>query len=132
LRLGWRERIVAVRVPIACTLATDDASDRIEEWRRFLNRSDVVADRTSGEQLRIRLGPLKEDLLAAVDLAERERACCEFFQFSVELGPESRWLVVGVPPEAIGILDDFQELLPAPSDRTSVVIEPVVLRSRRY
>lgn len=68
---------------------------------------DVAADRTSGDHLRIRLGPSTEDLLVAVDLAEREKACCEFFQFSIELGPDVRWLVMGVPPEAIGVLDDI-------------------------
>ena len=100
-----------MRVPIACTLTSDDASVRIEEWRCFLSGPDVVADRTSGEQLRIRLGPSTEDLLAAVDLAEREKACCEFFQFSIELGPDAHGVVIGVPPEAIGVLDDFEELL---------------------
>lgn len=90
-------------VPIACTLTLDDAGVRIEEWRRFLSGSNVVADRASGEQLRIRLGPSTEVLLAAVDLAEREKVCCEFFQLSIELGPDTRWLVIGVPPEAISV-----------------------------
>jgi hypothetical protein len=100
----------AVRVPIACTLTSDDASARIEEWRRFLNGPDVAGERMSCEQLRIRLGQSTEVLLVAVDLAEREKACCEFFQFSIELGPESRWLAIDVPPEAVGVIYDFESL----------------------
>jgi hypothetical protein len=99
-------------VPIACTLTPDDASDRMEEWRRFLSGSVGTAIRTSREQLRIRLKSSTEGLLMAVDLAQRERACCEFFQFSIRLGADARWLVIGVPTDAIRLLDDFEALLP--------------------
>lgn len=98
-------------MPIACTLTPDDASDRIEEWRRFLSGSVRTAIRTSREQLRIRLKPSTEDLLISVDLAQRERACCEFFQFSIKLGPDTSWLVIGVPPEASSVLDDFESFV---------------------
>jgi hypothetical protein len=99
-------------VPIACTLTPDDASDRIEEWRQFLSASVGTAIRTSREQLQIRLNPSTKDLIIAVDLAQRERACCEFLQVSIKLGADARWLVIGVPPDAIALLDDFEALLP--------------------
>ena len=101
-----------VRVPIACTLTTQDAGERIEQWRRLLYGSIDHAVRVGDERLRLRLNSSTEGLLATIDLAQREKACCTFFEFSIELEKDARWLVVSVPPEAVGVLDAFAELVP--------------------
>ena len=49
----------------------------------------------------------RDTLLAAADLAQREKACCGFFRFAVELEVDSRRLRVEVPADAVGVLDDF-------------------------
>ncbi len=101
--------------PIACTLSPGEASDRVEEWRRFLGSSVEASERTSARQLRLRLNPSSDVLVDAVDLAQREKACCAFFEFSIQIERDAQWLVVGVPTEASSILSDFARLLPSVS-----------------
>lgn len=100
------------KVPIACSLTANDAKDRIAEWRRFFEEHAEAADRTDG-QLRVRLRPMDESLLAAADLSAREKACCGFFVFAIEICADGRWLRIAVPSEARGILEDFARLLPS-------------------
>jgi len=52
------------------------------------------------------------DLAAAVDLAQREKACCDFFEFAIVIESDALWLSVRVPAEASRVLDDFARLLP--------------------
>jgi len=95
-----------IAVPVACTLEPDAVGDRIGEWHSFLaDRVDEI-DR-QGPVLRMRLGAGDDTVLVAVDLAQREKSCCGFFQFSLELEADSRWLRAEVPPDAAGVLDDF-------------------------
>jgi hypothetical protein len=105
---------VGVRIPIACTLTTADAESRVDEWRDFLASSTTTSERLSGHQLRVQLAPAPGVLEAAVDLAQREKTCCAFFDFAIDVATDQLWLRVAVPPEASGILDDFASLL-APS-----------------
>ena len=99
-----------MRIPIACTLTPESAADRVEEWRAFFANWIEAAEKGSGE-LRLRLNRSESALVLAADLAEREKACCGFFEFSIELQPEARWLVVRVPDDAAGVLDDIVALL---------------------
>jgi hypothetical protein len=101
-----------VRIPIACTLTSGAAEDRIEEWRQFLARSTDATERVSVQQIRLRLNGSRQALTEAVDLAQREKACCGFFDFVIEVEADSSWLSVQVPPEATGVLADFAALLP--------------------
>jgi hypothetical protein len=101
-----------VRVPVACTLTASASSDRLEEWRQFLVTSITAAERTSDEKLRLRLVDSPAALTGAADLAQREKACCAFFEFSIELDASSRWLAVEVSPDASEMLTDFATLLP--------------------
>jgi hypothetical protein len=102
-----------VQIPIACSLTPEDASDRIEEWRRFLLASVSAAERPSESQLRLRLSPSPDVLVAAIALAQSEKVCCPFFEFSIDVQTDACWLVVGVPTDATGILADFVGLLPS-------------------
>jgi hypothetical protein len=69
-----------MQVPIACTLRPESASARIEEWRHFLANSTGTTERVSDVQLRLKLNESAQALQAAVDLAQREKACCGFFE----------------------------------------------------
>jgi hypothetical protein len=102
-----------VRIPLACTLSADAATGRVEEWRRFLAGPILEVERTSDRQLRLRLDGSLTALTTAVDLAQREKACCAFFEFSLELEATSRWLVVRVPSGASDLLAQFATLIPA-------------------
>jgi hypothetical protein len=99
-----------VKVPIACSLSAEASEDRIREWRAFLSRSVVSADR-QGNVLRLGLVLSDRVLAAAVDLAGREKACCPFFAFAIEIEPDARTLRVEVPAEAVAVLDDFAGLV---------------------
>jgi hypothetical protein len=48
-------------------------------------------------------------ILTAVDLARREKDCCAFFDFRLELLPDAIWLEVGAPDEAASLLDALVE-----------------------
>ncbi len=99
-----------MRVPIACTLTADAATDRIAEWRAALATSVVTMARTSPRRAELRLvdGPGPAGQL--VDLARREKACCSFFDFTVEFDAQGATLLVQVPEDAVGLLDDFMTL----------------------
>ena len=100
-----------MRIPIACSLEVSEAETRIDEWRAFLAESVTSATRDGGS-LRLRLAPSDRALLDAADLAAREKTCCGFFAFTIEVDVDSRTLVVRVPDEAVPVLDDFAGLLP--------------------
>jgi hypothetical protein len=93
-------------IPIACTLSAADQTLRGDEWRRFLN-ADVVEVIRSESSARLRLADGEDVITTAVDLARREKTCCAFFEFVLELLPEAVWLRVSAPSEAATILDDL-------------------------
>jgi hypothetical protein len=100
-----------VHIPIACTLTADDAGRRVDEWRDFLATSTTASERSSHQQLRVQLAPGPGVLERAVDLAQREKACCAFFDFSIDVTARQRWLRISVPAEASSTLDDLASLL---------------------
>ena len=97
------------RVPIACSLSHEDAGVRVDEWRQFVNRRVVEVAR-SERSARLRLEDGSDALLVATDLARREKACCPFFDFRLEILPEAIWLEVEAPLEAAAILDRLVDL----------------------
>lgn len=78
--------------------------DRIEEWRRLIDSDVIEAVRTTGS-VRLRLRDKDDALLAAVDLSRREKACCDFFDFRLELLNDVVWLDIGAPDDAAALLD---------------------------
>jgi hypothetical protein len=113
-----------VSIPVACTLTSEGARDRVEEWRRFLRNSIGATESPNQRELRLRLSPSSDVLLEAVHLAQREKACCAFFEFTIEVHSDARWLVVSVPPEATSILSDFSHLLPDSLQPSSLLGRP--------
>lgn len=100
-----------VKIPIACTLSGEAAVDRLAEWRRVLAASVVAIDRPSPGRVEMQLSRDPLQIGAVVDLACREKACCEFFEFALEIGAERATLVVSVPPGAVPVLDEFAGLV---------------------
>jgi hypothetical protein len=76
---------------------------------------------TSAHIVGFQLGESTGAVSEAADLAQREKACCSFFEFSLELEATGWWLVVRVPPEAAPVLAEFASLVPdalrAPTER---------------
>ncbi|MGH9089977.1 MAG: hypothetical protein ACRDZR_01135 [Acidimicrobiales bacterium] len=94
------------RIPVACTLTADDATGRVDEWRRLV-RDHVVERQRDSSTARLRLRDADDSFVAAVDLARREKACCGFFDFRMDVEADAVWLVVGAPPDAQPLLDDL-------------------------
>jgi hypothetical protein len=98
------------RIPIACSLSTSDASERISEWRAFLEKDVVETDRTTA-LVRLRLTDEVDSVLSAIDLAQREKACCAFFEFRLAILSESVWLEISIPDDAGVTLDELSFLI---------------------
>jgi hypothetical protein len=99
------------KVPIACTLTADAMVDRLAEWRAVFSTMVEKVERHE-HQATLTLSGGRDALLTVVDLAEREKACCSFFEFSIELEGFDARLHVEVPAEADQILTDLLSLLP--------------------
>src|ERR1700694_2171460 len=89
--------------PIVCSLSEGDAKQRLVEWRQFLSES-VIDIHRSELVARLRLRDGDRVILTAVDLARRERACCAFLGFALELHPQETWLEVVAPNGAASTL----------------------------
>lgn len=98
-------------VPIACTLTAEEVLDRRAEWEGFLSSMVQRVDCDESHATLTLLGG-SEPLLRGADLAEREKACCAFFEFSIELDGSGTRLHVGVPSEAEPVLAGLLALLP--------------------
>lgn len=99
-----------MKVPIACTLTAKDAADRVEEWRRALGASGTGVSRPDPVRLVVAVGSDPAKIAVLVDLARREKACCEFFGFSFQVGADEVTLEVSVPEDAATALDGFEAL----------------------
>ncbi len=97
------------QTPIACTLSPGDAVLRVDEWKSFLERSVAETDRTS-RLVRMRLRDEGDSVLAATDLAQREKACCAFLDFRIAILAEAVWLEVAIPVDAGVTLDELSFL----------------------
>jgi hypothetical protein len=99
-----------MKVPIACTLNAKDAAGRVEEWRSALAASVLEVSRPDPARLVIRVGSDPARIAALVDLARREKTCCEFFGFAFQIGAGEVTLEVSVPGDATAVLDGFAAL----------------------
>ena len=99
-----------VQVPIACTLTADARTERTEEWRATLRTSVTAATRKAPGRVELRLADGPSAAGRLVDLVRREKACCGFFSFAVEIDAQGATLVVEVPEDAVAVLDDFAAL----------------------
>jgi MerR family copper efflux transcriptional regulator len=96
------------QIPIACTLSATEKTTRGDEWRQFLAANVTEAVRVENV-VRMRLIDGDEVILRVVDLARREKDCCAFFEFRLELLPDEVWLEMAAPADAWSLLDAFVE-----------------------
>jgi hypothetical protein len=96
--------------PIACSLDAASFRERAREWRAFVASSVVSVD-SDETDVRLELRRSDAALTAAVDLAQREKRCCAFFDVSIVLEAERRTLVLSVPDGAEEVLASFVLLL---------------------
>ena len=73
----------------------------------FLAHSTGAVQKSGDLALRVQLDGSVGATVAAVDLAPREKACCSFFEFSIEVEADACWLSIKVPPDAAGTLEEF-------------------------
>ena len=100
---------MSLKLPIACSLGAEASADRIREWQTFLRGSVVSAD-LQGTILRLRLVVSDGVLVAAADLASREKACCPFLDFAIEIEQDARTLRIEAPAAASQVLEDLAGL----------------------
>ena len=99
-------------IPIACTLEDRQADARLDEWRLTLTPLVIGVERPEPGQLRLHLRDDPTSIAELVGLARAEKACCPFFDFTLDIGTETVTLVVDLPNDAHAILDDFARLAP--------------------
>jgi DNA-binding transcriptional MerR regulator len=86
-------------IPLACTLSSDAQAARLAEWGELLARASRRADADGGADISFPADPDLAGQLAA--LAAREKDCCAFFAFSLDMTvPGSMILRVRAPQEA--------------------------------
>ena len=115
------------RIPVACTLTADDAAARVDEWRAFMAGRVEAAER-SELAVRLRLRPDDETLTIAADLAAREKECCAFFAFTIEIEPGARWLRIEAPADAQAVLDGLVAVAHGGASRAAPRRRPVTPR----
>lgn len=98
-------------IPIACTLNGDEVVHRLAEWKAVFSRAVGTVDyHERGATLT--LLDRSDSLLTITDLAEREKACCPFLLFSIEVDGVATRLRIEVPTEADPVLRELLTLLP--------------------
>jgi hypothetical protein len=101
-------------VPIACSLDAASFDERATAWRALV-ASSVTSMETDEATATVHLvlDPSDAALTAAVALAQAEKACCPFFDVSLELQADRRTLVLAVPQGAEEVLAAFVAMLSA-------------------
>jgi anti-sigma-K factor RskA len=96
--------------PIACSLDAGSLADRVEEWRALV-ATLVVAVEAEPAAVHLVLESSETALVAAVELAQREKQCCPFFDVVIDIGVERRTLSLRVPDGAEEAMATFVAML---------------------
>jgi hypothetical protein len=99
-----------MKIPIACSLTEPAAQSQLEEWRALLAAAATATARPAPTDVLFRLRDDPSQVLAILRLAQREKACCAFFDFAIVVDTDGLALRVSAPAEAATILDDFARL----------------------
>ena len=96
--------------PLACSLDAGSMADRVEEWRALVAPSGAESG-SEPTAVHLVLEPTENALVAAADLAQREKQCCPFFDVAIEIGAQRRTLSLRVPDGAEEAMATFVALL---------------------
>lgn len=96
-----------MKVPIACTLTSDEQVSRVEEWRALVAEQIGESRRLDDGSLLFRFPPGAELATRVGALAAAEQSCCSFFTFTIRIDGTGTELVVSAPPDAAPIIDDL-------------------------
>lgn len=96
--------------PIACNLDAASLADRVDEWRSLVAKS-VVAVEAEPTAVHLVLEASEPALVAAVELAQREKQCCPFFDVVLDIGAQQRTLSLRVPDGAEDAMATFVAML---------------------
>lgn len=100
-------RVTPMDIPVACSLTASDARAQLDEWKELFARAVTSAERVSPRRFEALLQPELPELSELVQLAQREKACCPFFDFALIIDAASTKFVVSVPDHASSVLDHF-------------------------
>jgi hypothetical protein len=87
----------------SCSLPTAERPLRVAEFDRLFSESVMGFERVNVTRLTVRLDPNAESV--ARSLAERESACCSFFDFTFDTSESSVAMSVVVPESHANVLD---------------------------
>lgn len=96
--------------PIACSLDAGSLADRVGEWQALVATS-VIAIEAVPTAVHLVLEDSDQALVAAVELAQREKQCCPFFEVAMHIGTQQRTLTLGVPDGAEEAMATFVAML---------------------
>lgn len=98
--------------PIACSLDDGEFTDRVAQWQALVASSvrTLEADDTT---VRMVLDGSDGALLRAAALGQLEKACCAFFDVSIDLAADACTLRLSVPDGAQDVLATFVAMLRA-------------------
>ena len=96
-----------MEIPLACSLDAAHARAQLGEWKELLSRTVTDTFRAAPGRLELTLRRELHDVSALVELAQREKACCPFFEFTLAIEATHVTLVAEVPEDASSILDEF-------------------------
>lgn len=96
--------------PIACSLDAGSLADRVEEWRALVAAS-VVEVEAEPTAVHLVLDQSATALVSAVELAQREKQCCPFFDVVLDVGAQRRTLSLRVPDGAEEAMASFVAVL---------------------
>jgi len=96
--------------PIACSLDAGSLADRVGEWQALVTTS-VTAIEAEPTAVHLELDDSDRALVAAVELAQREKQCCPFFDVTMHIGTQQRTLTLGVPDGAEEAMATFVAML---------------------
>lgn len=91
-------------VPIACTLAPDQLTDRLAEWRSTIAGATGRVEMPDGTRLRFDRGV---DAGALAVLIAAEQDCCRFLTFTLTVGIDDVTLDVTAPVDARPMIDSL-------------------------
>jgi hypothetical protein len=93
------------KIPIACTLETDDLGTRVDEWKRMLQRATSREMTDAGARITFASDAALAGELA--DLMAREVDCCAFFTFTLTVANDGIVLGVTAPDDAKELVTAF-------------------------